>query len=77
MALRSNTIKRYAKIQARYNELHEVQKLRYDYTLELLCKEFYLEEGSLQRALRTELPTVLPPKDANQLSIFGQATAEQ
>lgn len=56
MALRKNNVILYGKIQARFKELYEGQKLRYDYVLETLCNEFCKAEGTIQFILRLDLP---------------------
>jgi hypothetical protein len=72
MATRRNNIILYKRIQSKYKELHMVQKLRYDYVLELLRNEFCKSEGTLQHILRMNLPDELPVVDPQQLEIFSE-----
>jgi hypothetical protein len=68
--IRRNNIILYGRIQARFKELFHVQKLRYDYTLEVLGNEFCKAAGTLQHILRMDLPTELPAKNPNQIEMF-------
>jgi hypothetical protein len=61
--IRRNNIILYGRIQARFKELFHVQKLRYDYTLEVLGNEFCKAEGM-------DLPAELPAKNPNQIEMF-------
>jgi hypothetical protein len=57
MALRKNNIILYGKIQARFKELFEVKKLRYEFCLETLANEYFKATGTIAHILRMELPT--------------------
>lgn len=53
--MRSNTEKRYKKIQKRFDTLHKVDRLRYDDCEEVVCDEFCISKVTLQRILSTKI----------------------
>jgi hypothetical protein len=73
MALRRNNIILYKRIQERFKELYQEQKLRYDYVLELLEKEFCKASGTLQHILRYDLPRELPETNPTQMKLFSES----
>jgi hypothetical protein len=56
--MRNNTIKFYRRVQARRKELYEVERKRYDDVIDILKEEFFKDEGTIHRILRTELPNI-------------------
>lgn len=69
---RRETILKYLAIQARFEELHNKQRLRYDDVIERLKSDFFIaHEGTLMRILRTEVEEP-PPPDPNQLAMFEE-----
>jgi hypothetical protein len=67
MALRKNNVILYGKIQARFKELFEVKKLRYEYCIETLSNEFYKATVTIGHILRLDLPKEVElPKGQNK-----------
>jgi hypothetical protein len=73
MALRRNNIILYKRIQERFKELYDTQKLRYDYVLEVLETEFCKASGTIQHILRMDLPKELPVRNPQQIELFSES----
>lgn len=53
---RKQTIEKYKRLQARYKELHEKERLRLDDCIETIKKEFFIQhDATVLRILRTEV----------------------
>lgn len=51
---RPQTIERNKSLQNRFNELYNKKKLRYDYVIEKLAKEFFLSECTVGKVLKSQ-----------------------
>lgn len=69
--LRPNSLKKYRAIQDRFKELYDGHRIRIDDVYNTLSREFYISEIRLYEIMRLDLPEVLPPRDPNQISMFG------
>ena len=68
--MRDTTIRKYRAIQSRYRQLYHEQKIRSDYSVEMIMDEFYIAQSTtVYRILGTELPDKPPFKDPNQLEL--------
>lgn len=70
MAMRKSNVILYGRIQARFKELFNGQKLRYDKVTGMLCTEFCKAENTIYNILRMDLPPSEttpkePPKDGS------------
>lgn len=55
-AQKLRTIERHRKIQARFKELYDQQRLRYDDTVDKLADEFCMSKITIYAVLRRDLP---------------------
>lgn len=53
--MRTETLNRYLAIQARFKQLFESERLRYDDVINKLCAEFFIRESTLFKILKKEL----------------------
>jgi hypothetical protein len=67
MNIRPNNVKLYRQIQARFKELYNGQKMRYECCIETLAEEFYKAKGTIGHILRLDLPKEeQPPQSEKQ-----------
>lgn len=60
--LQSGTRKKYLAVQARYKELYEKKRIRYDDVIKQLMDEFFYEHpDTIMRILRTEIEVIKKP----------------
>jgi cytidylate kinase len=50
---KSNTQQRNERIQKRFNELYNVDRLRYDDVINNLCAEFSLSKGTIEKTMKS------------------------
>lgn len=72
MAFRRNNIILYTRIKNRFHELNKVQRLSYDYCMEILENEFCKAKGTLQHILGYDLPKEMPKRDPQQIEMFSE-----
>lgn len=67
----AGTIRKYRAIKARFNELYNTHRIRYDDVIEKLMDEFFIMDSkTISRILSTDLPDTIPPRDPNQMEMF-------
>lgn len=61
---------KYLRIQQRFKELYDVQRLRYDDCIERIQKEFFIEHPNTVTRILSTTVILEPEPDTAQLSLF-------